>query len=53
MRYLSLSTLVEVEACEYPDSGKGLIVAGKQGNRTLQRMFRTGDVVSYYDRENN
>ena len=30
MRYLSLSTLVEVEACEYPDSGKVLSVAGKR-----------------------
>jgi uncharacterized cupin superfamily protein len=34
MRYLSLSTLVEVEACEHPASGKVLIVAGKRGNRT-------------------
>ena len=30
MRYLSLSSLVEVEACEYPDSGKVLSVAGKR-----------------------
>ena len=28
MRYLSLSSLVDVEACEYPDSQKVLIVAG-------------------------
>lgn len=50
MRYLSL---VEVEACEYPDSGKVLIVAGKRGNRTFRRMFRAENVVGYYDRENN
>ena len=53
MRYLSLSTLVEVEACEHPDSGKVLIVAGKRGNRTLRGMFRAENVVGYYACENN
>jgi uncharacterized cupin superfamily protein len=53
MRYLSLSTLVEVEACEYPDSGKVLIVAGKRGNRALRKMFRAENIVDYYDRESN
>jgi hypothetical protein len=40
MRYLSLSTLVEVEACEYPDPGKVLSVAGKRhsGACSLLRM---------------
>jgi hypothetical protein len=43
MRYLSLSTLVEVEACEYPDSGKVLIVAaseeiGRFGECSVLRM---------------
>jgi uncharacterized cupin superfamily protein len=28
MRYLALSTLVDVEACEYPDSRKILVVLG-------------------------
>ncbi len=51
MRYLSLSTLVEVEACEYPDSGKVLIVAGKRGDRGLRKMFRAEGTVDYYDRE--
>ncbi|HEY2015141.1 MAG TPA: cupin domain-containing protein [Bryobacteraceae bacterium] len=53
IRDLSLSTLVEVEACEYPDSGKVLIVSGKRGNRTLRKMFRAENTVDYYDRENN
>ena len=52
MRYLSLSTLVEVEACEYPDSDKVLIVAGKRGNRGLRKVFRAENTVDYYDREN-
>ena len=37
MRYLSLSTLVEVEACEYPDSQKVLVVAGERGKRDCER----------------
>ncbi len=40
MRYLALSTLVEVDACEYPDSGKVLIVAGKRGKPALRKMVR-------------
>jgi len=51
MRYLALSTVVEVEACEYPDSGKVLVVAGKRGERTLRGMFRAEAEVDYYDRE--
>ncbi|MES2058092.1 MAG: cupin domain-containing protein [Pseudomonadota bacterium] len=51
MRYLSLSTLVPVEACEYPDSGKVLVVAGNRGERALRKMFRAEDTVEYYDRE--
>ena len=51
MRYLALSTLAEVEACEYPDSGKVLVVAGKRGDRALRKMFRAENVVDYYDRE--
>jgi uncharacterized cupin superfamily protein len=51
MRYLALSTLVEVEACEYPDSRKVLVVSGKRGNRGLRKMFRAENIVDYYDRE--
>lgn len=51
MRYLALSTMVELESCEYPDSQKVSIVAGKPGERTLRRMFRAETTVDYYDRE--
>jgi uncharacterized cupin superfamily protein len=51
MRYLALSTLVDVEACEYPDSEKVLIVAGQRGKRGLRKMFRAENTVDYYDRE--
>ena len=51
MRYLALSALVEVEACEYPDSGKVMVAVGKQGDRTLRKIFRAENTVDYYDRE--
>jgi uncharacterized cupin superfamily protein len=51
MRYLSLSTLVEIETCEYPDSNKISIVAGTRGARNVRKMFRAENTVDYYDRE--
>jgi len=51
MRYLALSTLAEVEACEDPDSGKVLVVSGKRGDRGVRKMFRAENTVDYYDRE--
>jgi uncharacterized cupin superfamily protein len=51
MRYLALSTLVQVDACEYPDSGKVLIVAGERGERKIRKIFRAENAVDYYDRE--
>lgn len=53
MRYLALSTLVDVDACEYPDSQKVLVVAGNRGQRDLRKMFRAENTVDYYDREKN
>jgi uncharacterized cupin superfamily protein len=50
MRYLALSNLSEVDACEYPDSGKVLIVTG-QGKGGLRKMIRAENTVDYYDRE--
>jgi hypothetical protein len=32
MRYLALSTLSEVDACEYPDSRKVLIITGQRAD---------------------
>jgi len=51
MLYLALSTVVPVEACEYPDSQKVLVVAGRRGARSLRAMFRAETQVDYYDRE--
>ena len=51
MRYLSLSTRVAVDACEYPDSGKVMVVAGNGASTKLWKMFRTENTVDYYDRE--
>ena len=51
MRYLSLSTIVDLEACEYPDSQKLLIASGKRGQRGLRKLFRAENTVDYYDRE--
>lgn len=51
MRYLALSTLSDVDACEYPDSGKVLIVTGRRGEPGLRKMFRGENTVDYYDRE--
>lgn len=50
MRYLALSTLAELDACEYPDSGKVSIVTSGPG---LRKMFRAEATVDYYDREKN
>ena len=51
MRYLAISTIVDLEACEYPDSGKVSVVVGRRGQRGLAKMFRTETAVDYYDRE--
>lgn len=53
MRYLALSTVVEIEACEYPDSKKIMITSGQRGQPSLWKMFRAEDMVEYYDRESN
>ena len=51
LRYLALSTVAEIESCEYPDSQKISIVAGRRGARTVREMFRVETTVDYYDRE--
>lgn len=53
MRYLALSDLVDIETCEYPDSGKIQVDAsGRDGSR-LRKMFRAETSVDYYDRESS
>jgi uncharacterized cupin superfamily protein len=51
MRYLALSTMSEVDTCEYPDSGKILIVTGQSPGSGVHAMFRKDNAVDYYDRE--
>ncbi len=51
MRYLAISNLVEIETCEYPDSNKIMVAAGRRGHRTVRKIFRAEDSVDYYDRE--
>ena len=51
MRYLAVSTLADVDACEYPDSQKVLVVTGQRGESGLRKMFRAENTVDYYDRE--
>lgn len=51
LRYLALSNRVELEACEYPDSNKVMVVAGPYGRRALRGMFRAETKVDYFDRE--
>jgi uncharacterized cupin superfamily protein len=51
MRYLALSTLAAVEACQYPDSNKILVYTRTPGERGLHGMFRAENAVGYYDRE--
>jgi uncharacterized cupin superfamily protein len=51
MRYLALSTLVDVDTCEYPDSQKILIVTGQRDENGVRKMFRAENTVDYYDRE--
>ena len=51
LRYLALSNLVDIEACEYPDSQKLAISAHEPGTPRLWKMFRAETNVEYYDRE--
>jgi uncharacterized cupin superfamily protein len=51
MHYLALSNVVEIETCEYPDSGKIMIGAGRRGEPGLRKLFRSENTVEYYDRE--
>jgi uncharacterized cupin superfamily protein len=52
MRYLALSNLSDIDACEYPDSQKVSVVVGGHGSgATLAKLFRSEATVDYYDRE--
>jgi uncharacterized cupin superfamily protein len=51
MRYLSLSTVEEVEVCEYPDSNKVGVFAGAPGPAGVRGLHRISAAVDYYDGE--
>lgn len=51
LRYLAVSTVVDLETCEYPDSNKIMVAAGRRGERGLRKMFHAERTVAYYDRE--
>jgi uncharacterized cupin superfamily protein len=51
LRYLAVSNVVDIETCEYPDSGKIMIGSGQRGQPGLWKMFRAESHVTYYDGE--
>ncbi len=51
LRYLSLSTVSEVEVCEYPDSNKIGVYAETPGGPGLRGLHRHASAVDYYDGE--
>jgi uncharacterized cupin superfamily protein len=51
LRYLALSNVAELEACEYPDSQKVSIVSDAPGPGALRKLFRAESTTDYYDRE--
>ncbi|MBX3505578.1 MAG: cupin domain-containing protein [Parvibaculum sp.] len=51
MRYLAVSTLAEIEVCEYPDSGKVSLWTEGGSSPGLRKIFRAEQTVDYYDRE--
>ena len=53
MRYLALSTVVDIETCQYPDSNKIMIGSGQRGQPGLWKMFRADAAVEYYHGESN
>jgi uncharacterized cupin superfamily protein len=51
LRYLALSTLADVEVCEYPDSRKVGVFANGAATPWLRKLVRSESDVDYYDRE--
>ncbi|MCB0327483.1 MAG: cupin domain-containing protein [Bdellovibrionales bacterium] len=51
LRYLSVSTRDEVDVCEYPDSNKLGVYAGKAGDRRLRKLFQSESEVDYWKGE--
>lgn len=53
MRYLAVSTLAEVEICDYPDSGKFGVFedAPADKGQRLRFLSRSGESLDYWDGE--
>ena len=51
LRYLSLSSVADVEVCEYPDSHKIGVFADTPGAPGLRGLHRHASAVDYYDGE--
>ncbi len=51
MRYLAVSTVADVEICEYPDSRKVMVASSKPDERPLRKILRAECTVDYYDGE--
>lgn len=51
LRYLSLSTVADVEVCEYPDSQKIGVFGDTPATAGLRGLFRSASAVDYYDGE--
>ena len=49
--YLAVSTMRDLEACEYPDSGKVLVSSRTPDSARLGLLFRKREAVDYYDGE--
>ncbi|TDQ83088.1 putative cupin superfamily protein [Dongia mobilis] len=53
MRYLAVSTIKNIDVCEYPDSGKFSVVTGGRASPGFRKIVRAENTVDYYDRERN
>ena len=51
LKYLSISTRETPEVCEYPDTGKYLAMASKDGKRVFSAIQRATQNVDYWDGE--
>jgi uncharacterized cupin superfamily protein len=50
LAYISVSTMMPAEVCEYPDSGK-VGAFGGHGDQRLRHMTEMGAVVDYWKGE--
>jgi uncharacterized cupin superfamily protein len=51
LRYLAVSTSIDPEVCEYPDSGKIAAYAGDDEKGGLAHLTRTSAAVDYWEGE--